>query len=133
MHKLERTILGVNHMFLYPESMVNGDVHTATLADLAQTPYMDALDCWVWASHAREELAILRNSGKVINYNIGDRFGEVPVFPASADKTERDYARKASLPWNVALRKSYLAAAREFLVTIRGLWIDLWTSCWNGA
>lgn len=92
MSKFDQVILGINHMFLYPDSIVNGSVHTATLAELAENPAMDALDCWVWAANAKEELPILRNSGKQINYNIGDRFGETPVFPSTADKKERSYA-----------------------------------------
>lgn len=89
---MDPIILGINHMFLYLESMVDADVHTQTLERLAQNPLVDALDCWVWGSHAAEEIAILRNSGKQINYNIGDRFGEKPAFPASADPKERAYA-----------------------------------------
>ena len=85
-------VLGVNHMFLYPDSIVQADVHTRTLGLLAQTDRVDALDCWVWADHAKEEIEILRNSGKYINYNIGDRFGETPVFPATTDPRERQYA-----------------------------------------
>ena len=79
-------------MFLYPQSMVDGDIHTRSLRELAVNPSVDALDCWVWADHGNEELQILRESGKVINYNIGDRFGEAPSFPASADANERAYA-----------------------------------------
>lgn len=85
-------VLGVNHMFLYPDSMVQADSHTQSLRVLAQTDRVEALDCWVWASHAKEEIEILRNSGKYINYNIGDRIGETPAFPASADPRERQYA-----------------------------------------
>ena len=92
MNKLDNVILGINHMFLYPESMTNGDVHTASLRELSANPTMDALDCWVWASHAKEEIEILRNSGKQINYNIGDRVGDVPIFPATKDAGERAYA-----------------------------------------
>lgn len=92
MSKLDNVIVGINHMFLYPESMTNADVHTGSLEELAADPDMDALDCWVWASHAKEELPILRNSRKHINYNIGDRCGETPVFPATADAKERAYA-----------------------------------------
>jgi len=89
---IDPIILGVNHMFLYPESMQNADIHTKTLAKLAQNPLVDALDCWIWGSHAAEEIAILRSCGKQINYNIGDRYGEKPAFPASADSKERAYA-----------------------------------------
>ena len=92
MSKLDKVILGINHQFIYPESISNGDAHTQNLRKLADNPYVDALDCWVWASHAKEEIEILRNCGKQINYNIGDRIGEVPVFPATADTKERVYA-----------------------------------------
>lgn len=92
MSKLDKVILGINHQFIYPESISNGDAHTENLRKLAANPYVDALDCWVWASHAKEELSVLRNCGKQINYNIGDRIGEVPVFPATLDAKERLYA-----------------------------------------
>ena len=92
MSKLDRVILGINHQFIYQEAMNDGDAHTKTLAVLAENPDVEALDCWVWASHSKEELAILKSCNKHINYNIGDRIGEVPVFPATADKTERAYA-----------------------------------------
>ena len=92
MSNLDKVILGINHQFIYPESITNGDAHTENLRKLASNPYVDALDCWVWASHSKEELAILRDSGKVINYNIGDRVGEVPVLPHTADAKERTYA-----------------------------------------
>lgn len=92
MSTLDKVILGINHQFIYPESIANGDAHTENLRKLAVNPFVDALDCWVWAAHAKEELAILRNCGKQINYNIGDRIGEVPVFPATADVKERAYA-----------------------------------------
>ena len=94
MNKFDNVILGINHMFLYPESMCNGDVHTATLHKIAENPEMDALDCWVWASHSKEEIQILRNCGKQINYNIGDRVGEIPVFPATKDAKEKQYAKE---------------------------------------
>ena len=92
MSYLDEVMLGINHQFIYPESISNGDAHTENLKKLASNPFVDALDCWVWASHATEELAILRNCGKVINYNIGDRVGEVPVLPHTADAKERAYA-----------------------------------------
>ncbi len=92
MSRLDEVILGINHMFLYPPSITDVDAHTATLRELASNETMDALDCWVWAPHAKEELSILKNCGKHINYNIGDRYGDVPVFPATKDAAERRYA-----------------------------------------
>ena len=81
-------------MFLYPEAIVNETVHTETLKKLSKSSLVDALDCWVWRTPetSKEEIAILKASGKIINYNVGDRFGETPSFPASPEKTERDRA-----------------------------------------
>lgn len=90
--KLDKVIIGVNHQFIYQEAMTDADAHTRTLHILGDNPDVDALDCWVWAAHSKEEIGILRSSGKYINYNIGDRIGEVPVFPATADAKERQYA-----------------------------------------
>lgn len=86
-------ILGVNHQFLYPDAITNATAHTDTIKTLAANDLTDALDCWVWRGEcAREEIKILRESGKIINYNVGDRFGEEAAFPASPDKSERDRA-----------------------------------------
>lgn len=86
-------ILGTNHMFLYPDSMVNERAHLESLKKLAATDLVEALDCWLWRGEtAKEEAKILLDSGKIINYNIGDRFGEDVAQPASRDKAERERA-----------------------------------------
>ena len=85
-----KPILGVNHHFLFPDSITNEKVHTQTLKEVIQFEGIDALDCWIWrGSRSREEIKILRSSDKIINYNIGDRFGEIPICPASSDKREQ--------------------------------------------
>ena len=90
---MKNAILGVNHQFLYPESITNAQAHTDTLKRAVELKNVDALDCWVWrGQRAREEFAILRDCGKVINYNIGDRFGEDPTFPCSPRREDRIYA-----------------------------------------
>ena len=87
-------ILGVNHMFLYPESMTDEKAHTENLKEIIKTDLVDALDLWVWRGkeRSREEISILRDCGKWINYNIGDRLGEKAVVPCSASKEEITYA-----------------------------------------
>ena len=87
-------ILGVNHQFLYPEAITDQKAHTDTLRELVTLPRLEAVDCWVWRTSeaSREEIGILRACGKQVNYNIGDRFGEKPVFPASMEAAERRYA-----------------------------------------
>lgn len=58
-------ILGTNHMFLYPDSMVNERAHLESLKKLAATDKVEALDCWLWRGEtAKEEKKILLDSGK---------------------------------------------------------------------
>ena len=90
---MKNAILGVNHQFLYPEAMTNAEAHTETIKKATLLDDVQALDCWVWrGQRAKEEIAILRSCGKIINYNIGDRAGEQPTFPCSPDKADRIYA-----------------------------------------
>ena len=89
-------ILGINHMFLYPEAMVNEKANLSTLKKLAEYDKPAALDCWLWRGEtAKEEKKILLDSGKIINYNIGDRFGEDTQLPTSKNKADRDRAYNA--------------------------------------
>jgi sugar phosphate isomerase/epimerase len=116
---MKNAILGVNHQFLYPEAMVDAAAHTETLKKAAQLTQVDALDCWVWrGQRAREEISILRSSGKVINYNIGDRFGEAAVFPCSPEKADRIYAydtlmREVEYAMAVGSKKIVFASGRD--------------------
>lgn len=80
-------------MFLYPESMVDGAAHTETLKKLVATNEVEALDLWLWrGERSREEKRIVLDSGKIINYNIGDRYGEETAQPASRILCERERA-----------------------------------------
>ena len=88
-----KTIVGINHQFLYPNAMIDPAEHKKTLAILSQNELVSALDCWLWRGEwAKEEAKILRSSGKIINYNVGDRFGEALSKPASPDASDREYA-----------------------------------------
>lgn len=90
---MKKTILGVNHQFVYPESMTNAEIHTETIKKIATNENVDALDCWLWrGENAKEERAALLDSGKVINYNIGDRFGEEIILPSSPKQADKDRA-----------------------------------------
>lgn len=86
-------LLGVNHQFIYEQAMSNAEAHTETLKKAAALPDINTLDCWMWrGERAKEEKAILLDSGKFINYNIGDRFGEEVILPCSPVKAEQDRA-----------------------------------------
>ncbi|MBQ3015414.1 MAG: sugar phosphate isomerase/epimerase [Clostridia bacterium] len=88
-----KTILGINHQFLYPDAIVDTAAHTNSLKELSSFDNIDALDCWLWrGERAKEEAEILKASEKIINYNIGDRFGEDICRPAAASASERDHA-----------------------------------------
>ena len=107
-------------MFLYPESIVNEEVHTETLKKLSESPLIDALDCWVWRTpeRSREEIAILKACGKVINYNVGDRFGEDPSFPASESAAERErayslYMREISAGLTIGTKKIVIGSGPD--------------------
>ncbi len=115
-----KTILGINHQFLYPEAMVNAAAHTESLKELSSFDNVDALDCWLWRGEsAKEEAKILLDSGKVINYNIGDRFGEAVCRPASASLAERDYAystimREIEYALSLGSKKIVFASGPDF-------------------
>lgn len=96
-----RAVPGVNHQFLWPEAMTDADAHTRTLRGASELIGVDALDCWVWRGEerSREEIRILRDSWKIIHYNIGDRFGEEICRPASPVKSEREHA------WSCIMRE----------------------------
>ena len=87
---MNNVILGVNHQFLFPQAMADWQIHTQTLREVSTYENIQALDCWLWrGKSAEEEKRILLDSGKVINYNIGDRFGEVPLNPVSPEEKEQ--------------------------------------------
>lgn len=115
-----KTILGSNHMFLYPDSITCAEAHTETLAKLSENEHVSALDCWLWrGERAAAERDILKSSGKIINYNIGDRFGEAPSNPASPDKAEREYAystvmREIEYALSLDSKKIVIGSGRDF-------------------
>lgn len=115
-----KTILGINHQFLYPDAMVNAKAHTDSIKEISAFDNIDAIDCWLWrGSNAKEEAAILRDSGKIINYNIGDRFGEDVCKPASDSIAEREYAyskimREIEYALNLDSKKIVFASGPDF-------------------
>ena len=90
----EHVLLGINHQFLYSGAVSDPDIHTKTLDILAGESHFDALDFWISKENPnqRKELEIIQNCGKYLNYNIGDRYGQKVMIPASPDKEERNYA-----------------------------------------
>ncbi len=87
-------VFGINHMFLFPEAITNEKAHTESLKKMVKMDGFDAMDVWVWRGEERskEEIKILRDSGKIINYNVGDRYGEEKLYPSSTNKKEQQRA-----------------------------------------
>lgn len=115
-----KVVLGANHQFLYPQAMTNAQAHTQTLRSMAQIRSLAALDCWLWPERQRssEEKRILRDSGKWINYNIGDRPMDEPCFPASPDPNRRMRAldllrREVEFAMEVGARKIVLGSGPD--------------------
>jgi sugar phosphate isomerase/epimerase len=94
MNRKDHVILGINHQFLFPGAVSDAGVHTQTLELLAGDNRFDALDFWISAGEPNRgrEIKSITNSGKYLNYNIGDRYGQRTMIPASPDPDERNYA-----------------------------------------
>lgn len=113
-------ILGINHQFIYPEGISNPRAHMETLIKLCEDERFDALDCWVTAGfpYRRREIDILRTSKKVINYNIGDRFGEKICRYAAIDADDKCYAheifrREADMALESGAKKIIMASGPD--------------------
>lgn len=117
---MTNAILGVNHQFLFPQAIVDPQVHTQTLREAAAFDNIQALDCWTWrGKRAEEERSILLDSGKVINYNIGDRYGETPIIPVSPKEKEQIRAydtlmREIEYALSVNSKKIVFASGPDF-------------------
>ncbi len=121
MNRESAMILGANHQFLYLAGMSDADVHTDTLKRLADDSRIEALDCWVWAHEPNRsrELDILRHAGKVVNYNIGDRFGEPAALyaaraPQAQAHAQRIFWRELDQALQAGARKIVMGSGPDF-------------------
>lgn len=107
MKRKDKVILGINHQFIHLQAIQDASYHRTSLASLLQDDRFDALDCWIWASEPwrSEEIRLMRDSNKHINYNIGDRFGEKVSCFASLSSSEQQYA------WDTFRREADMAMA----------------------
>jgi len=107
MNRKDKIILGINHQFIHLQAIQDASYHRTSMASLIQDERFDALDCWIWASEPwrTEEIGLLRDSNKIVNYNIGDRFGERVSCFASLNSFEQQYA------WDTFRREADMAMA----------------------
>jgi sugar phosphate isomerase/epimerase len=121
MKRKDAMILGINHQFIHLRAMEDAAWHAKTLARLAADDRFDALDCWVWAAepYRTEEIRLLSDCGRQINYNIGDRRGEAVSCFAACDAAGSRYA------WDQFRREAEMALAAGARKLIIGSGPDL--------
>jgi sugar phosphate isomerase/epimerase len=83
--------LGVNHHLLYADVIKTPEEHLRTLKILLADPRLDIIDMWYPWDIKESCLKAIKNSGKAIYYNIGNRPGQRPLAPASIDDEHRSY------------------------------------------
>jgi len=77
--------LGINHHLLYANCIGSPAEHLATMKKLLADPRLEIVDLWTPAEIVSEAAAAIRDSGKTIYYNIGDRKGLPKLGTASMD------------------------------------------------
>lgn len=83
--------LGVNHHLLYANMINNPSEHLRTLKILLADARWEIIDMWYPWEIQEETLKVIRNSGKTIYYNMGNRSGQRSLAPASMDDEHRRY------------------------------------------
>jgi len=83
--------LGVNHHLLYADVIKDSAEHLRTLENVLSDPRQDIIDMWYPWDIKEECLKAIRNSGKTIYYNMGNRSGQQSLAPASMDGEHRRY------------------------------------------
>ena len=97
MNLREYVKLGINHHLLYANSINSPAEHLATMKKLLADPRLEIVDLWTPAEIVTEAAEAIRNSGKTIYYNIGDRKGLPKLGTASVDESIRARSLKQYL------------------------------------
>ena len=84
--------LGLNHHLLYADVISNSEEHLRTLKLVLSDPRLDILDMWYPWSIKDEIIPAIKDSDKIIYYNMGNRAGQRSLAPASMDDELRRYS-----------------------------------------
>ncbi len=90
----EAVKLGLNHHLLFSRVIEeNSRVHVETLETLTADPRFEVLDMWVPEDepYRTKTIELLKQSGKEVFYNCGNRAGKPSLAPASLDDEKRSY------------------------------------------
>lgn len=87
--------IGINHHLLCKYHMHDDRTHAETLIPLLDDERFEVFDLWIAASepYRSQEIAAIRACGRDVVYNIGDRWGNPKMCPASLRKEDQQYAR----------------------------------------
>ncbi len=86
--------LGLNQHLLYADVIIDPAEHLRTLKIALTDPRLDILDMWYPWEIKDEILPVIRDSGKTIYYNMGNRAGQRSLAPAAIDDEHRGYSMK---------------------------------------
>lgn len=86
--------VGINHHLLCKFLAPDDRSHAETLLPLLKDERFDQFDLWIVGSDPwrKEEIAAIKDCGRPIIYNVGDRAGNKKMYPASTDPEDRQYA-----------------------------------------
>ena len=85
--------IGVNHHLLCKFLALDDASHCATLLPVLQDDRFDHFDLWIVPQEPYRsiEMRAIRDSGRPIVYNVGDRPGNAELFPTAKDPAVRKY------------------------------------------
>lgn len=84
--------LGLNHHLLYADVIKDSAEHLRTLEIVLNDSRLDILDMWYPWDIKDQALKAIKDSGKTIYYNMGNRAGQRSLAPAAIDDEHRNYS-----------------------------------------
>ena len=85
--------LGLNHHLLYADVIKDSTEHLRTLEVVLADQRLDILDMWYPWNIKDQTLQAIKDSGKTIYYNMGNRAGQRPLAPAAINDEHRSFTR----------------------------------------
>jgi sugar phosphate isomerase/epimerase len=86
--------IGLNHHLLYKKMISGPKDHFETLKEVMGEKRLEILDLWIPEEepYRREEIKLLKDSGKDIYYNVGSRKGKESAHPCTLSSEKRKYS-----------------------------------------
>ncbi len=86
--------IGINHHLLCKFLALTAQDHCKTLLPILEDERFDVIDLWIVEEepYKSEEINVIKNSGKQIIYNVGDRAENPIMYPTATEPKARTYA-----------------------------------------